>query len=231
MSAADARRGAHAKLLAGQGGEIAPAESAHAVALRAAADEIRQLLADAGETPSPATMNAVTETLQALPGSARPGRLTRPLRPAGFEALAGLVPTSERTLRGLTPAPPPPPKPRAPEAPPDPRAARRDAEARKREEQARRRARVTIEKALRDARHAGKKADAALVDARRMLAHAKEERARLQDQLQFAIKKIDDAAEDVRTCEGRVAQAGQEQSHLEAKLAAAGDTPSGHGRS
>jgi hypothetical protein len=220
IAAAGAQRTAHAKRLSGKDSDIAAAEHAHAVALRAAVEEIRGLLAGAGEQASSATLQAVTETLQALPGSARPGRLTKPLRPAGFEALAGLVPATARTLRGLTPAPPPPPKPRASEDPPDPRAVKREAEARKNEEAARRRERAAVEKALREARQTARKAEAALADARRTLARAKDERQRLQDQLQFAVKKIDDAAGDVRTCEERVSKAGQEQSHLEAKLEA-----------
>jgi hypothetical protein len=229
IAAAGARRGAHAKLLTGKGGDIAAAEAAHGVALRAAADEIRALLTGAGEDPSAATMNAVMETLQALPGSAHPGRLTRPLKLAGFEALAGLVPTSARTLRGLTPAPAPPPspKPRTSEDPPDSRAVKREADARKQEEAVRRRERTAIEKALGDARRAARKAEAALAEARRTLARSKESRDRLQDQLQFAIKKIDDAASDVRVCEERAARAGQEQSHLEAKLAAMSEATRG----
>lgn len=219
--AAGAHRGAHAKRLAGKGGDIAAAERAHQVALRAAAGEIRGLLADAGDAPSTATMQAVTETLQALPGSARPGRLTRPLRPAGFEALAGLVPVRARTLRGLTPAPPVS-TPRTPDEPPDPRAATREADARKREEAARRRAQAALERSLRDARRAVRAAEAALADAQRTFARAKGTRDRLQDQLQFAVKQIDDAASGVRACEQRVAQAGQARSHLAAKLAAMG---------
>jgi hypothetical protein len=221
LAAARARRAAHAKRIAGKGGDVAAVDNAHAVALRAAADEVRGLLAAAGEEPSTATMHAVTETLQALPGPSRPGRLTRPLRLAGFEALAGLVPSSARTLRGLTP-PPLPSKPRTPDTPPDPRTAKREADARKRAEAARRHERAAIEQSLREARKAARSADAALAEARRTFARAKAARERLQDQLQFAVKQIDDAAGDVRTCEQRVAQAGQAQAHLEAKLAAMG---------
>jgi hypothetical protein len=210
-------------MLAGKDGDTTAADAAHGVALSAAGDEIRALLAEAGEAPSSATMHAVTETLQALPGSARPGRLTKPLKLAGFEALAGLVSTSARTLRGLTPAPPLPPNPRVFDAPPDPRAVRREADARKRDEKARRRERAAIEKALREARRDATKAAAALADARRTLTRAKDARARLQDQLQFAVKTIDDASGDVRTCEERAAKAGQAEAHLEARLGALRD--------
>jgi len=234
IAAADARRAAHAKMLAGKGGDIAAAESAHSTALRAAADEIRTLLSGAGETPTSATMNAVTETLQALPGSTRPGRLTKPLKLAGFEALAGLVPTSARTLRGLSPMPRPAPAP-AParvhhdkdkEEKPDRAAAKREADAMKREEAARRKEIAGIDKALRDARAEARKAETELAAARKALAREKAERDHLQDQLQFAMKKIDNAVADVRAREQRVAQAGQELSHLEAKLASLGSRDS-----
>jgi hypothetical protein len=49
------------------------------------------LLTEAGDAASPATMAAVAETLQVLPFSSTNGRLTRPLQPVGFGALAGLM--------------------------------------------------------------------------------------------------------------------------------------------
>ena len=63
-------------------------------------------------------MNAVTETLDALPAAdEKPGRLTKPLKRMGFEALAGVAPApgGARKLalvdKGKSKAPPPPPKP------------------------------------------------------------------------------------------------------------------------
>ena len=40
---------------------------------------------------SPATLISVQETLEAIPGGDQPGRLTRPLKPLGFEALSGVT--------------------------------------------------------------------------------------------------------------------------------------------
>ena len=209
IAAAEARRTAHAKRLSGKNADIAEAEADHSAALRAANEEIRSLLTDAGETATSATMHAVTETLQALPGDAPPGRLTKPLKLAGFEALAGLVSAKPHTLRGLTP----PPR----ETPP-PKSGRDEAEAKRREQDARRKEIATIEKDLRMARADAKKAESALAAARKVLAREKDERQRLQDQLQFAMKKIDDASNEVRERESELARAAQEQSHLEAKL-------------
>lgn len=215
IAAAEARRAAHAKRLRGKGGDVADAERQHSGALRDAANEIRRLLADAGNTPTSTTMNAVTETLQALPGAAPLGRLTEPLKLVGFEALAGLVPTSERTLRALTP-PPPAPAARAGES--TAAGHRHEAQQKKREAEIRRREIAATKKALgaatRDARHA----EAAVESAKRTLTSARQERDRLQDQLQFALKKIDAAAAELREREATHTTAKQEVARLEEKL-------------
>ncbi len=217
IDAANARRSAHARLLKGKGGDVSPAEQAHAAALRTAVAEIRAILADAGTIRRAATMNAVTDTLQALPGSAPLGRLTEPLQLVGFEALAGLVPTS--ALRALVPPPPAPPT-RKPGSPPetDAAAARREANDKKRQEATRRRDMAETIRALRAAKQDGRKAEAALGQAQRALVRVRQERDRLQDQLQFAVKQIEDAANEVREREQQRAQAEQEASRLEGKL-------------
>ena len=217
LAAADARRSAHAKLLKGKGGDVTAAEQAHTTALRAAVSEIRGILSEAGHDPSAATMNAVTDTLQALPGSATPGRLTEPLKLVGFEALAGLVPGSS-ALRALAPPPPPPPRKGGSPTETDAAAARRKANEKKREEATRRREMAETIRGLRAAKQDGRKANAVLAEAQRALARARQERDRLQDQLQFAVKQIEDAAIDVREREQQVARAAQEASRLEGKL-------------
>ncbi|HKV99010.1 MAG TPA: hypothetical protein VJN96_04260 [Vicinamibacterales bacterium] len=204
IDAANARRSAHAKLLKGKGGDVSPAEQSHATALRAAVAEVRAILAGADHDPSPATMNAVTDTLQALPTSAPLGRLTEPLQLVGFEALAGLVPTS--ALRALVPPPPP--------APP------RDAADKKKQGSTRRRDLADTIRALRAAKQDGRRAEAAAAQAQRTLARVRQERDRLQDQLQFAVKQIEDAANEVREREQERARAEQEASRLDAKLKA-----------
>lgn len=220
IDAANARRSAHAKLLKGKGGDVSAAEQAHAAALRAAIADIRAILADAGHDPSAATMNAVTDTLQALPTSAPLGRLTEPLQLVGFEALAGLVPAS--ALRALVPPPPPAPPARKPGSPPetDAAAARREANEEKRREATRRREMAETIRALRAAKQEGRTAEAALAQAQRALGRVRQERDRLQDQLQFAVKQIEDAANQVREREQERARAEQEASRLDGKLKA-----------
>jgi hypothetical protein len=85
-------------------------------------------------------MTAVTETLEALPSSEPPGRLTRPLKPLGFEALAGAM---------IKPAPRPPlrlvPK-GEPLARPDPEKEKREARERALQEKREREAEKQREK-------------------------------------------------------------------------------------
>ena len=91
VAAARQRRAAHLKQLSGKRPDLDAAEAAHRDALRAATHAIRDLLAGIGDPASPATLIGVTETLQALPSDAPFGRLTRALKPLGFEALSGFA--------------------------------------------------------------------------------------------------------------------------------------------
>jgi len=89
--AAERLRGEHRKLLAGKTSAIREAEQSHRDAVRSAAETIKALLQQAGQALSPATLTAVHETLESLPAGDHPGRLTRPLKPLGFEALSGVA--------------------------------------------------------------------------------------------------------------------------------------------
>jgi hypothetical protein len=91
IAAAERVRRAQVNALGGKQVDVAQAERDHAEARRSALDRIRGVLKEAGEPASAATLRAVGETLEALPTSASPGRLTRALKPMGFEGLAGLL--------------------------------------------------------------------------------------------------------------------------------------------
>jgi len=112
-------RGAHAMAIKGKSVDLAAVELPHAAAVKRAADRIRDILAKAGDAATTQTMNAVMDTLQALPGGGEPGRLTRPLAPLGFGALGAIV-RGAKTPKGLaeivTFAPPKPAKPSGDEA-------------------------------------------------------------------------------------------------------------------
>ena len=90
MQAGDSLRAEHRKLLTGKSADIRTAEQAHREAVRAALDTIKRMLTDGGHAATEATLTAVQETLEALPSDDPPGRLVKPLKPKGFEALAGL---------------------------------------------------------------------------------------------------------------------------------------------
>jgi hypothetical protein len=91
VRASERVRATQTRALKGGQANVAGAEAAHGAAVKSASEAVREILRAAGEAESPATMNAVLETLRALPIDGTPGRLTRPLKPLGFEALAGLL--------------------------------------------------------------------------------------------------------------------------------------------
>ena len=187
VEASDALRVEHRKHLSGKPADIRPAEKAYRDAVKAATETIRRLLSESGEAASAATMAAVTETLESLPAAEPPGRLVRPLKPQGFEALAGL---------GARPvsAPPPPSKrdgeadttsgPRAAAAKKREEAERRAAEAAERAaEEQRERERAARAQALQDAEAAIEKARAALDDAHREVERRSDELAAAREAL------------------------------------------------
>jgi len=222
VKAAERLRATHGQLLSGGGGDVAAAEAAHRDAVRAGLDEVRAILRDSGEPATASTIAAVTETLQALPGEDPPGRLTKPLRPRGFEALAGLVPKLPSGLRAVS-APPRPATPasrtsgRAKPASDDAAARRAAAEA-KRAAHARRREKAAVEKDLRAARHAERQAVKALDAARRALADAERRHDQLRDQLQFALKQIQDSRDEIARQEQRRRERAAERERLESRL-------------
>src|SRR5262245_42483518 len=97
IRAAEKMRASQAAALKGKPADIAGAEALHQSAVKAATERIRRLRSDAGEAASAQTMNAARDTLQALPSPEPAGRLTRPLKPQGFEALAALLKPGAQT--------------------------------------------------------------------------------------------------------------------------------------
>ena len=84
-------RAGHAQALKGRKIDLATLELQHGAAVKDAADEVRAILARAGDPATPATMKSVIDTLQALPGGGEPGRLTKSLAPIGFGAFGALM--------------------------------------------------------------------------------------------------------------------------------------------
>lgn len=188
LTAAERLRAAHGKRLTGEKADVTTAEAAHRAALDAALGAARSFLQQAGDPVTPATVTALSETLDALPGTEPPGRLTRPLKPRGFEALAGLLvgglPKAGRSaeIRAF------PARPAARETDKETEAARRKREAAEqaREEQARAREKARLDGDLREARSAERDAQTALTRATKALAAAEQEQIRLTKALDAA---------------------------------------------
>jgi hypothetical protein len=133
------RRAQLAALKSGRAQDVRAATDAHRKALGDAVAAASRLAIEAGAHPS---ADGLMRTFEALSLAAEldesPGRLTRPLQPAGFEALAGVSLPAHRRHAEETSA-------RAPAtvgAPRDSRAHERAEAARKREEDARQRRRA-----------------------------------------------------------------------------------------
>ena len=171
IETAEALREEHRNHLSGKPADIRQAEKVHREAVKAASETVRRLLTESGDAATPATMAAVTETLESLPTSEAPGRLVRPLKPQGFAALAGFAGLTVRPVSQLRPV-----KSRDGRAGKDDaesaaarervEAERRAAEAADREaEEERQRARAAHAEAVREAETAVERARAALDEA------------------------------------------------------------------
>jgi hypothetical protein len=183
VTASERLRDEHHKLIAGKPADVRDAERAHRDAIRAAVEIIKSLLGRANQAATAATLTAVSETLAALPTEGPPGRLSRPLRPMGFEALTGVPPRP--------PGPAKAPKPTPARTPADPVAARQEEAAARRaaeaaaREQAREKARLAADAdrakaALEKAQAAVAKAEEDVAAREKALSEARKTRDRLQ---------------------------------------------------
>lgn len=91
IAASSALRAAYRDQLAGQSPDVRGAEAAHQAAVKRATQSARMLVEADGGKMSAAVMDSVRETLDILPSPEPPGRLTRPLKRTGFEALEGFT--------------------------------------------------------------------------------------------------------------------------------------------
>jgi hypothetical protein len=174
--AAGALRSQHERALSGKPADLRGAEQAHRDVVKAALAEAKAVLAEGGHPVTPATLDAVRDTLQVLPSPEANGRLSRPLAPRGFEALAGLAVAPARPALRVVSS-------RTPERPggADDAEADADAEAerarvQKEAEREARERRKAAEKALDAARAALQRAEIALDDAQRVAARRRVER-------------------------------------------------------
>lgn len=206
VRAAERLRQAHRSLLAGKAVDLHEAEKAHRDAIREATQKIREILRAAGESASQATMTAVTETLEALPSDeAPPGRLTRPLKRVGFEALAGVAPRAgggapARKLSLVSSREKkPPPKPEIPHA------KQREIE--------------ELETRLRTAQIAERQLQEEMERSRREVERAERELARVQQELEEVTEKVKRVRAELASKEKAHKANEAEQKKLEERLA------------
>jgi len=177
IGATEKLRAAYRQQLAGKAADVRGLETAHRDAVRKATQTTREILETAGNA-SVAVMDAVRETLDTLPGGGPPGRLTKPLKRTGFEA-----------LRGITVAPgakPVKPKVEPPRKVP-PARTEQTAKERRASEAEQRERKMTVER-LRFAEAAEREAEAALERTRRAVERADRVVERLEQELAEAAK-------------------------------------------
>lgn len=221
MEAARRLRIEHGRQLSGRTPNMAEAEGAYQQALKAAAEEIRVLLRSAGESDTPSTMHAVADTLRALPGRDDHGRLTKPLTPPGFEALAGLVPRGGAAIARLVEA-----RPAASPAAPIRRAgggdrgapSKPDLQARKREAESRAKSKAAAQRAWRDAKAAERRARVECARTEMALARVQQGRHGLQDQIDALTIRRDQLAVELDQRRRDVDRATAERARFEAVL-------------
>ena len=217
LDAAKRRRVEHGRQLSGKAAEVEVAESRHREAVRAAMDDIRDLLLAAGEKDTPATMLAVGETLEALTDRDDHGHLVKPLKPQGFEALAGLLGrTGGATIARLAEVKPEPRAPRPPgaEAP----SSRDEAAERRRASQARAKEITRAERALRQAESDERTARADHSRAEMSLVRLQRERKDLQEKIDSVTSRRDQAAIDLDERRRIAERAAVERERLELAL-------------
>jgi hypothetical protein len=93
MKSGERLRKAQIAALEGRSADVRAASDAHRRAIADAVGEAQRLSAPSGSAPSPDALSRTFEALSLASGTMEsPGRLTQPLQPAGFEALAGVKP-------------------------------------------------------------------------------------------------------------------------------------------
>ena len=218
LDAARKVRDAHAQQLAGRFVDVQSAERNQSEVFKRAADEIRELLRSAGEKDTPATMNAVVETLQALPGRDDHGRLAKPLKPLGFEALAGLMPRGGATIARLADARPAPVVAPVKARPAGPEDKKQALAARRKEIAAHQKAVAAVERELRKAAVTEREAKADLARAEMTLARVQRERKDLQIRIDELTVKRDELAVAFDEAKKDAERATSAREHLETRL-------------
>ena len=207
IKAAERMRAAYKQMLAGKAADVRGAEDIHEEALREAKQAARRLLEEGGHPNPDAVMTPVAETLDALPGEERPGRLTKPLRRMGFNVLEG-VPISAKAA---------PQKPKT--APLKPAASAKDAGSRERKaSEADARELAMTRERLRFAEAAERDAEATLERANRAVERTERTRERVEREFNEAVEAEKGARREQAAAAKALAKAAAERERLAKKL-------------
>ena len=207
IEASQQLRAAYRDQLAGKSPDVRGAEANHRAALKRATQLAREIGEADGGTASDAVMGAVRETLDILPSADPQGRLTRPLKRSGFEALEGFtISAAPRPApTKLEPKPPAPAKPRPPETE---KLAREAAESE----------RDMTRERLRFAEATERETEAALDRARRARERAQRTRERIERELDEASKAEKALIKDEAAAAAMHTKAAAERHRLAARL-------------
>ena len=198
-------RTAYKQMLAGKTADVRAAETFHADSMRKAKDAIRRILEEAGSTAGDAVMTPVTETLDALPTTDEPGRLTRPLRRTGFEALQGVTITAKA-------------KPIIPKAEPKRSPAEKESDKDRQKREADQQELAMNKERLRFAEAAEREAEAGVDRAKRALERAEKTRERIEKELEEAAAIEKTARKELSVTESTYAKAQAERDRLAKKI-------------
>ena len=201
-------RAAHEQRLAGKESDVALAEAAHRAAVEAAVNEAADLLRESGDGAAEATLAAVRETFQTLVWSSLDGRLIRPLKPSGLEAISALMQGPRPTARPAAKVLPirPPPESRA--------------ETAKREGEAAAKEAAALEKDLRSAQTVEDRATALVNRATAAFDRATREQAEAETALEKATALVRDRRDELHRLRERAKAAATERERIASRLAA-----------
>lgn len=183
ISAAGNARDVNRAVLAGKNGDVRAANAVHDEAVEAAFKAALARLGASGHPATDATRQAIATTLRALPADEPPGRLTKPIQPIGFGALAGVT----------VAAGPRKPEPKTPEPAHDPRNAR--------EHTLKRQAETTAARALKDAETAVRRGEFEHARLDRETRRAEVTLAKARETVERANADLDRAERDLHSAE------------------------------
>ncbi|MFA5909348.1 MAG: hypothetical protein WC815_11260 [Vicinamibacterales bacterium] len=206
IDASQQLRTAYREQLAGQSPDVRGAEANHRAAVKRATQTAREILEADGGKATAAVIDAVRETLDILPSNDPPGRMTRPLKRTGFEALEGFTIAAK-------------PRPQPTKLEPKTDASRpRPTETEKRANEAARRELDMTRERLRFAEATEREAEATLDRARRAVERAERTRQRIERELAEASKTEKGVLTEQATAQAAYDNAVAERARLTKKL-------------